>query len=335
MACPGWVRTQAFKQHTSSQIPRRNGPASKLATNWSPSTGFLLQRAADVTKRLWALGIWSQARYALERQGQAFVALVVVAPAAKPLAFENYLRVVGLVYLFVGLFIFARRWTATRAVHFYVFCLASSVLFSFHYTGKLNQFDWEIYWSKVVATLLAPALLVHFALFFPERGNGTTSLAPPWGCRNISTSGRAAGDPYKRRHRTAGICSLAASAHQARSARARLSGSVLPAGRGDFPDQLRTRAERTTAPAVEMGGRRHSGRLRAVRAGVHPAVRARRGATAVDESVGGVAGAAAALLCLCDRSLPPDGRRHHLQARAWPTRRRRRAYWPSMPRWSR
>jgi two-component system, NtrC family, sensor kinase len=132
--------------------------------------GVPVARAADVTKRLWALGIWSQARYALERQGQAFVALVVVAPAAKPLAFENYLRVVGLFYLFVGLFIFARRWTATRAVHFYVFCLASAVLFSFHYTGKLNQFDWEIYWSKVVATLLAPALLVHFALFFPERG---------------------------------------------------------------------------------------------------------------------------------------------------------------------
>jgi two-component system NtrC family sensor kinase len=132
--------------------------------------GVPVARAADVTKRLWALGIWSQARYSLERQGQAFVALVVVAPAAKPLAFENYLRVVGLFYLFVGLFIFARRWTATRAVHFYVFCLASAVLFSFHYTGKLNQFDWEIYWSKVVAMLLAPALLVHFALFFPERG---------------------------------------------------------------------------------------------------------------------------------------------------------------------
>ncbi len=98
------------------------------------------------------------------------MALVVVAPAAKPLALENYLRAVGLVYLFVGLFIFARRWSAARAVHFYVFCLASFVLFSFHYTGKLNQFDWEIYWSKVVAMLLAPALLVHFALFFPERG---------------------------------------------------------------------------------------------------------------------------------------------------------------------
>ena len=132
--------------------------------------GVPVERAADVTKRLWSLGVWSQARYALERNGREFVALVVVAPAAKPLALENYLRMVGLVYLFVGLFIFARRWNAPRAVHFYVFCLASFVLFSFHYTGKLNQFDWEIYWSKAVATLLAPALLVHFALLFPERG---------------------------------------------------------------------------------------------------------------------------------------------------------------------
>src|ERR1700722_8900529 len=93
--------------------------------------GVPVERAADVTKRLWALGVWSQAHYTLERQGRSFEALVVVAPAAKPLGIENYLRLVGLIYLFVGLFIFARRWTASRAVHFYVFCLASFVLFFF------------------------------------------------------------------------------------------------------------------------------------------------------------------------------------------------------------
>ncbi|MBZ5645582.1 MAG: PAS domain S-box protein, partial [Acidobacteriia bacterium] len=66
-------------------------------------------------------------------------------------------------------FIFARRWSAPRAVHFYVFCLVSFVLYEFRYTGKLNLFDWEVYWAQAVATLLAPALLVHFALVFPER----------------------------------------------------------------------------------------------------------------------------------------------------------------------
>ncbi|MFZ0431412.1 MAG: ATP-binding protein, partial [Candidatus Acidiferrales bacterium] len=61
------------------------------------------------------------------------------------------------------------RWSAPRAVHFYVFCLVSFVLYSFHYSGKLNSFDQTIYWGNVVAWLLQPALLVHFALVFPER----------------------------------------------------------------------------------------------------------------------------------------------------------------------
>ena len=67
-----------------------------------------------------------------------------------------------------GLFIFARRWNgaARRAFLHFLPGLVCSVFF--HYTGKLNAFDWEIYWCKVVAMLLAPALLVHFALLFPE-----------------------------------------------------------------------------------------------------------------------------------------------------------------------
>ncbi len=76
---------------------------------------------------------------------------------------------VGLLYLFIGGFIFVRRWNAPRALHFYVFCLASFVLCSFHYTGKLNPFDWEVYWARLAALLAAPALLVHFAMVFSER----------------------------------------------------------------------------------------------------------------------------------------------------------------------
>jgi two-component system, NtrC family, sensor kinase len=131
--------------------------------------GQPVYRAVQVVKRLWNLGIWSQAHYQMTRQGRSFDARLVVAPAPKPVSVENYLRLVGLLYLFIGLFIFARRWSAARAVHFYTFCLASFVLCSFHYTGKMNAFDWEIYWAKLGALLVAPALLVHFALFFPER----------------------------------------------------------------------------------------------------------------------------------------------------------------------
>jgi PAS domain S-box-containing protein len=139
--------------------------------------GSHINRAAQVSSRLWRAGIWSQVRYQLSRNGEGFETSLVTAPAPKPSNIENYLRVVGLLYLFIGLFIFVRRWNAPRAVHFYVFCLISFILYSFHYSGKLDAFDWEVYWSGVVARLLAPALLLHFALVFPERSEGAGRFA--------------------------------------------------------------------------------------------------------------------------------------------------------------
>jgi len=131
--------------------------------------GVAPRRATEVARRLDRAGLWTQVRYKLERNGEEFETPLVTAPAEKPLTTENYLRAVGLVYLFIGLFIFIRRWSAPRAVHFYVFCLASFVLWSFHFSGKLDTFDWEIYWSEIAARLLVPTLLLHFALVFPER----------------------------------------------------------------------------------------------------------------------------------------------------------------------
>ncbi len=131
--------------------------------------GADVHTATQVTRRLWRAGLWAQVRYRLNRRGLEFETSLVTAPAAKPTSIENPLRVVGLLYLFIGLFIFIRRWNAPRAIHFYVFCLVSFILYSFHYSGKLDAFDWIVYWSNIVATLLAPALLLHFALVFPER----------------------------------------------------------------------------------------------------------------------------------------------------------------------
>ncbi|MGA2810732.1 MAG: ATP-binding protein [Candidatus Acidiferrum sp.] len=128
-----------------------------------------MSRAVQVTQRLWRAGIWTQVRYKLARNGEEFETPLVTAPAPKAASIENYLRVVGLLYLFIGIFIFVKRWNAPRAVHFYVFCLVSFVFCSFHYSGKLDIFDWEVYWSEIAARLLAPALLLHFALVFPER----------------------------------------------------------------------------------------------------------------------------------------------------------------------
>jgi PAS domain S-box-containing protein len=105
----------------------------------------------------------------MHRGEAGFETPLVTAPQDTSSSIENYLRITALLYIFIGLFIFVRRWNAPRAIHFYVFCLTSFILYSFHYTGKLNSFDYTIYWANVVALLLQPALLVHFALVFPER----------------------------------------------------------------------------------------------------------------------------------------------------------------------
>jgi two-component system, NtrC family, sensor kinase len=131
--------------------------------------GAPIHRATDVTKLLWRAGPWTEVRYGIRRDGESFQVPLVTAPEDNPSSIENYLRITALLYLFIGLFIFARRWNAPRAIHFFVFCLVSFILYSFHYSGKLNSFDWTIYWGNVVALLLQPALLVHFALEFPER----------------------------------------------------------------------------------------------------------------------------------------------------------------------
>ena len=162
---------------TDHGIQARNVAANSPASHTAIRTGDILlafngvaiSRAAEVPRRLDRSGLWTQVHYKLSRNGEEFETPLVTAPAEKPVATENYLRVVGLLYLFIGLFIFIRRWNARRAVHFYIFCLASFILWSFHFSGKLDTFDWEVYWSEIVARLLVPALLLHFALVFPGR----------------------------------------------------------------------------------------------------------------------------------------------------------------------
>jgi PAS domain S-box-containing protein len=155
----------------------RDSPAAlagvRVGDHLEEIDGVPVKRAVQVTMRLSRAGLWTQVRYKLSREGQEFETPLVTAPAEKPASIENYLRVVGLLYLFIGLFIFARRWNAPKAVHFYVFCLVSFILYSFHYSGKLDTFDQEVYWANIVARLLAPAVLLHFALVFPGRSETT------------------------------------------------------------------------------------------------------------------------------------------------------------------
>ncbi len=121
----------------------------------------------SLERQLYRAGIWSKANYSLMRQGVNLEAPLILAPADRSL--YGGLRLIALVYLGIGIYVLLRRWTAPKSTHFYVFCLVSFIFYSFHYTGKLNDFDWIIYWSNVVAWLLQPALFLHFSLTFPER----------------------------------------------------------------------------------------------------------------------------------------------------------------------
>ena len=157
--------------------------------------GRAIAKAADVSREIFRLGIGGHARYQVLRDGEPLELDVVLDAQARPTAVIGSLRVVGWIYLLMGLFVLFRRVTAPRAIHFYLFCLASFVLFVFSYTGKLNTFDWIVYWSNAAALLLQPALFAHFCLAYPsaqvqpdmvERHNAATFRG--WGRKGLLLS---------------------------------------------------------------------------------------------------------------------------------------------------
>jgi signal transduction histidine kinase len=123
-------------------------------------------RVASLVRQWFRTGIWRSVDYSLLRSGVHIDASVILSRQDR--SEYNGVRLVALVYLLIGLYVLFRRWTAPHATHFYIFCLASFVLYAFHSTGKLNAFDWTIYWGNILAGALQPALFLHFALAFPE-----------------------------------------------------------------------------------------------------------------------------------------------------------------------
>ena len=160
-------------EHNGQVIAERvdaNGPAFKAGIKSGDVLTAINERPittpADATKNLYRTGAWSKATYSIVRNNVPLQVPVYLAAADKSLFVG--LRFIALIYLGIGLYVLLRRWTAPKSTHFYLFCLVSYVFYAFHFTGKLNQFDWIVYWSNVVAQMLQPALFLHFVLTFPE-----------------------------------------------------------------------------------------------------------------------------------------------------------------------
>jgi two-component system NtrC family sensor kinase len=135
-------------------------------------------RLAPLVREIYHSGTWSHATYTIARNAQRCVigpgstkldVQVIIEPTDRSI--NQGLRLIALVYLFIGLYVLFRRWTAPKSVHFYVFCLVSFVLYSFKFTSELDTLDQFIYWSNVIATALQPALFLHFAVSFSESAN--------------------------------------------------------------------------------------------------------------------------------------------------------------------
>ena len=160
-------------QGVTAWIVVHGGPADRAGIREGDQlkaiNGQTITTDTEAAQQIYKLGVWALVSYSLTRNGEPFDTSLVLDPQSTAGPIRNYLALVGLLYLLIGTFILFRRWTARKSRHFYIICLASFVLYTFTYTGKLNLFDWAIYWLNVAAWVLLPALFLHFCLTFPER----------------------------------------------------------------------------------------------------------------------------------------------------------------------
>src|SRR5262245_9789143 len=166
-----WIQGAAGIQ---ARFVTPNGPADKAGIRpgdiLKAINGQTVQSDRHVTKLLYGLGAYVKATYTIVRSGREIDATLITDRIPDELLrHQEYLEIIGLLYLIVGIFVVLKRSRAPHALHFYFVCLTSFVFYAFHFTGKLNPFDWTIFWSDLGASLLLPPLFLHFCLEFPLR----------------------------------------------------------------------------------------------------------------------------------------------------------------------
>lgn len=127
-----------------------------------------MDHLSDLERALYRTGVYGKANYTITRGGIELDTPVVVIPEPPDRSVQQALRLIGLIYLAIGVYVLFRRWTAPRATHFYLFCLVSFALNALKYTGAWDLLDTTVFWCNIAAESLQPALFLHFALSFPE-----------------------------------------------------------------------------------------------------------------------------------------------------------------------
>ena len=131
-------------------------------------------RVDDLERAFYRTGSYGNIKYRITRGGIPLDTPVEVIPEQADRSLALGMRLIGLIYLAIGIYVLFRRWTAPRATHFYLFCLVSFALYALKYTGALDatghwdKLDQAVFWFNILAESLQPALFLHFALSFPE-----------------------------------------------------------------------------------------------------------------------------------------------------------------------
>jgi PAS domain S-box-containing protein len=181
-----WVDRKLPDGRNSVQalIVEASGPAERAGIKQGDRLlriqGAPVAQAVDVIQMLLTVKPYLNAKYTVERRGIEFTATVIVGERTPDYSLY-YQYLIGLAYLAIGLFVYFRRGNAPKSLHFLLLCLVSFVFSTFHYTGKLNNFDKVIYWGNIAAGIFAPTIFLHFCLTFPDsrgwlRGRGRVPL---------------------------------------------------------------------------------------------------------------------------------------------------------------
>jgi two-component system NtrC family sensor kinase len=132
--------------------------------------------ARDVQIYLDEAGVGGHLEYRIERPSMPegarmyFADIYTLDSIPKWTNYDVYLGLIGLVYLFIGLFVlFKQGGRAPFVVHFAVLCLVAFIIHSYKPIGTYKDLDLAIAFLKNCAFILFAPLFAHFCAIYPVR----------------------------------------------------------------------------------------------------------------------------------------------------------------------